>query len=248
MITSEEHVISHIKNWLFSYKNQQNKKGFVLPITGGIDSSVCGALCLNVRPACPVFFVKMGFKPELENDFENWAKKFNNAKFIVPDHPKINISNVDSKAALISTYILLLSQENDLLSVGSITKSEYSLIKEVVPDFYDCYPIIDLYRSEIVSIGRYLEMPENILGAVSLVEQKIGTTYSELEWLDRENEKVQIINSNSVPSVSKFWGLYSQRQKELIGKIYSLSRQKKYLELSEKKMCKARKTLSGLFD
>ena len=83
MITSEQHVISHIKNWLFSTKNYQNKNGFVLPMTGGIDSCVCGSLCLNVRPSCPVFFIKMGFKPEQEVSFENWAKKnFNNAKFI----------------------------------------------------------------------------------------------------------------------------------------------------------------------
>lgn len=247
MIVSEDHVVSYIKNWLFSVKNYHNKAGFVLPMTGGIDSWLCSALCLSVRPSCPVYIIKMGFKKELEDSFETWSKAFNNVKFIEPKHPEISISKIDSKNALISTYVSLLSEEYNLLSVGKSVKSEFSFIKEVGLDFYDCYPIFDLYKSEVISLGKYFSFPEELLGSTSLVEQKMGISYHELEWLDRENEKVNIINSDSVPSVSKFWGLYSQRQKEIIGKVYSLSRQRKHIDISEKKVCKLRKQMPGLF-
>ena len=37
-------VIEHIKNWLISYHSQSSTKGFVIGISGGIDSALTSTL------------------------------------------------------------------------------------------------------------------------------------------------------------------------------------------------------------
>lgn len=55
----------------------QNKQGFIVPITGGIDSAVCGALALAIEKSTSlsIYFVKMGFKPNEEKLFEGGLNK-----------------------------------------------------------------------------------------------------------------------------------------------------------------------------
>jgi hypothetical protein len=220
-------------------------------MTGGIDSCVCGTLLLDIRPKTPIFFVSMGFKPETEKLFEEWAtKNFTGSKFkfLYPQHPQFDdffTKGIDSRQALIGTYINLLSSSRNLLSIGLTTKSEYSLIREIGPDLFDCYPLIDLYRSEIIALGENLDVPKVLLESPSMTESKMNITYAELEWIDRENNMVNIIGAKEVPTVSRFWGLYTTRQKEIIAKIYRYSKQKKEIELAEKKMCLIRKSLPG---
>ncbi len=251
MIVSYQNVIDYIRMWLSGIRGTQNKDGFVIPMTGGVDSCVCAALCLDIRPSAPIYFVDMGFKPENEKLFEEWAtKKFTGSsfKFFKPEHPRLDDSmtnGVDTRTAMISTYVNVLQTTKNLISVGTTTKSEYALIKDIGPDVFDCYPLVDLYRSEILAIGEHLEVPQQIMSTPSLVESRVGVSYSELEWLDRENQMVNIINAKETPSVSKFWGLYSQRQKAIIASIYGFSRQRTHLEYAEKKMCTLRKSLPG---
>jgi len=40
-----EKVTNHIVNWLKDYANRSGVKGFVIGISGGIDSAVTSALC-----------------------------------------------------------------------------------------------------------------------------------------------------------------------------------------------------------
>ena len=244
MIVSQPHVIDYIKNWIFGIKQYQNKEGIIVPMTGGIDSIVCGSLCLGIKPSCPVYFVCMGFKKDNEKIFEEWViRNFSNYRFIKPIHVNLDIEG-DVSLGLLNAYITVIGNDKNLLKVGKINRSESIYIKSDVVDFYDCYPLSDLYKSEILSIFKYLELPEIDFG--SLVENDLGISYNELEWLSREDEKINIITSDNVPSSSKFWGLYTIRQKEIIGKVYSLNKKNRGFELSEKKQCHVRKALLGL--
>ena len=220
MIVSETHIINYIKDWIFGIKQCQNKSGFIVPITGGIDSFVCAALCLYIRPPCPVHLVFMGCKKDNEDIFVDWVNKNNLTCIIVkPDHPNINIEG-DVHLGLLNAYITIIAKDKNLLKVGKFNKSEFTYLLNDIIDFYDCYPLIDLYRSEVLSLYKYLGLPD--IDFSSNVENDTGITYDELEWLKRDDEETQIITSNSVPSVSKFWGSYSIRQKQIISNIYSL--------------------------
>ncbi len=45
-----EKVVDHIVNWLKDYAVNANMKGFVIGISGGIDSAVTSTLCAQNRP------------------------------------------------------------------------------------------------------------------------------------------------------------------------------------------------------
>lgn len=50
-------VIDHITNWLKSYCERAGQKGFVVGVSGGIDSAVTSALC--ARTGLPTLCVEM---------------------------------------------------------------------------------------------------------------------------------------------------------------------------------------------
>lgn len=256
MLVLPNNVLSYISMWTKCLLESQNKQGLIVPITGGIDSAVCGALALTINPTLSVYFVKMGFKPNEEKVFEDWVKQkyglYNDkVVFVDPIHPKLELGEIldnsyDIRADLINVYVSSIAKNKNLLSVGCVNKSEYSLVKEVGLDAFDCYPIVDLYRSEVVSLGAILGLPEDILKLQSNLEKRLGISFYELEWVNVQNEMSNIISSNENPLMSKFWGMYSQRQKEVIMKVHSYYHERKHVEFLEKKMCNVRKALPGL--
>jgi len=252
MIVSSKELLSYLKAWLSGIKTINNKKGFVLPVSGGVDSMVCAALCLSIDPSLPVTLIFMGFK-EKESAFHDWVKKnygnYPNKQFLFPIHPKLDLElsdGEDTRVNLIGLYVNTIGADKDLLAVGNVTRSEYSIIKSFQYDVYDCYPLIDLYRGEVVELGRKLGMPEEFLENTSLYEKQLGVTFDELEWLDRENLATNILGSQTPPTSSRFWGIYDQRRKQIVSKIYSIHERAKHKSLPEDKMCLARKYLPGI--
>ena len=255
MLVLPSNVTQYVSMWIESILKFQNKTKFVVPVTGGVDSAVCGALCLTMNMSYPIIFIKMGYKPNEEDYFEDWVKvKYGlynkNVTFVTPTHPQIQLgdlldNNFDNREVLLGMYVNLIAKSQNALSVGNTNRTEYSLLRET-NNVFDCYPIIDLYRDEVVNIGEVLELPSSILKSESRFEKEFGISFVELQWLDRQNEISGIIFTDENPSSSKYWGLYSQRQKEIITKVYAYYRQHKHTELLEKKMCNVRKTLPGI--
>jgi hypothetical protein len=230
---------------------RNHEDGLVLAITGGVDSSVLGALCLSLRPPVPIKFVFMGFKPEKEILFQKWASKtFPHVSFtsITPTHPDIPEfgSAWQLRKSLIGSYINYESNQSRSLALAATTRSEYRLVKAIGPDVFDAYPFIDLYRGEVAEIGKFLELPPELLASTSIYEESLGMTFDELEWADRENDNNGIISSNDIPTTSRYWGIYGQRQKEIIAHTYNLNKYSKHNTLQESKLCFVRKYLPGV--
>ena len=54
---SPEKVVDHIASWLKNYLQISKMKGFVVGVSGGIDSAVTSALC--ARTGAPVLCLEM---------------------------------------------------------------------------------------------------------------------------------------------------------------------------------------------
>jgi NAD+ synthase len=52
-----EKVIEHITNWLKDYQKNSHTKGFVVGVSGGVDSAVVSTLC--ARTGAPVLVLEM---------------------------------------------------------------------------------------------------------------------------------------------------------------------------------------------
>jgi NAD+ synthase len=252
MLIYKDKTIDYIKRWIEGNLFENKKEAYVCTITGGIDSCVNGAICSLLNNKTILIF--MGFKKE-EDVFENWLKENvpeNKYIIIKPEHPELNLpklENIDTKESMKLVYLDLYAKKYNALTVGNINKSEYDLVKffkNRVDTSYDCYPYIDLYRSEMLEIGEYIKLPEEILKSKSITEESFGYSYNELEWLSRENNNLGIVSSIKDPTESKFWALYNQKSKKFLIEVYKMNKFNNKKTIQKDKMCNLRSSMPGL--
>ena len=257
MLIYSERVYNYLKEWVSLQAIKSNKAGYVCVFTGGLDSLLTAALCLRSTSSLHTTIIFMGFKPENENVFEKWVvANFNSDYYTIvrPTHPELKlpgIEHVNHTPSMMPVYVDLYCKNNNELAVGSITKSEYTLVKLFktrIDDMYDCYPIIDLYKSECKELAKLMQLPNQIINSQSLTENSFGFNYDQLEWISREDENMRIISSLSTPNSAKFWALYNEQNKKLANKVFQLNKQNKEKIIPEQEMCLVRKALPGVIN
>ena len=184
-----EECINHITDWLLKYSNESKTDGFVVGISGGIDSAVASTLAAKTKKR--VLCLEMPIHQQSDQinrakDHINWLKKkFNNVYSILLDlgetyeHFKktliINahsenheIALVNSRARLRMTTLYYYAQLNNYLVLGTGNK-----VEDFGVGFYTKYgdggvdlsPIADLLKSEVFKIGKELGIINSILNA-----------------------------------------------------------------------------------
>jgi NAD+ synthase len=189
ILMNNEKVNIHIVNWLKTYAEVANVKGFVIGISGGIDSALTSTLCAQTglttlcvempihqaqshvnRAQEHITQLKKRFanvqdtRVDLTPIFEN----FKNEVPIMGDETKVNISLANTRARLRMTTLYYLAGINSLLVAGTGNK-----VEDFGVGFYTKYgdggvdlsPIADLLKSEVRSLAEYLNVPESILKA-----------------------------------------------------------------------------------
>lgn len=184
-----EKVNMHIVNWLKTYAENAKANGFVIGISGGIDSAVTSTLC--AQTGLKVLCVEMPIHQaqshvtrgrehieQLKNRFPNvtsieadLTSVFETFKKAVPedsDTYKLNLSLANTRARLRMTTLYYFAGLHSLLVAGTGNK-----IEDFGVGFYTKYgdggvdlsPIADLMKSEVYVLGSYLKIPESILKA-----------------------------------------------------------------------------------
>ncbi len=217
-------VIKHISNWLKDYANSSNNQGFVIGISGGIDSAVTSTLAAksNLSLICvemPIHQNRNQAKRAVEHI--NWLKK----NFSNISSKKINLSSVfdefvatmppckknklalaNTRARLRMTTLYYLAQTNNSLVLGTGNKVEdfgIGFFTKYGDGGVDLSPIADLLKSEVYTLGKALAINNDILTAEptdGLWEEEktdaeqIGATYPELEWAMQFNGNENILS------------------------------------------------------
>lgn len=230
-----------IVHWLKNYALENNMSGFVVGISGGIDSSVVSTLCAETGLKTIAVSLPINQDKVLDSRSEiqkTWLKsKYSNVKCL-----RIDLSNLfnEFKSIINTTNLGFANSKSRLRMVAlyGIAASENTLVAGTgnkVEDFgigfftkygdggVDLSPIGDLMKSEVYSIAKILGIPEEIQTAKPTDglwddgrtdEDQIGATYDELEWAMNFKEQSGI----------------SERQKVVL-EIY-----KKYRNLNTHKM------------
>ena len=183
-------VTDHIVSWLNSYATKANIKGFVIGISGGIDSAVTSTLC--AKTGLQVLCLEMPIHQaeshisrakehikSLKNSYEN-VKSYRVDLTPVFESLKANISSdgsdkdiemalANSRARLRMTTLYYHASLKGFLVVGTGNK-----VEDFGVGFYTKYgdggvdlsPIADLLKSEVYELGSFLNVPKSIMEAL----------------------------------------------------------------------------------
>ena len=175
--------IDHITNWLQDYSD----KGFVVGVSGGIDSAVTSTLCaLTGRPTIVVYMPEIlnskqttlaeQHMAELELRYSNIESISTELNAILHNF-SLMMSRVDcdndlalanSKSRLRMLTLYHIAQANDLLVCGTGNKVEdfgVGFFTKHGDGGVDISPIGDLMKSEVYEVGEHLGVIEGIIEA-----------------------------------------------------------------------------------
>ena len=205
-------VIKHITKWLEDYSDSSRTNGFVVGISGGIDSAITSTLCAltGKNTLCilmPIHQNEHEFQRSTEHvkwltsKFSNVSvytanltETFNTLSKQIPSDIQSNLTMANTRARIRMTTLYTFAGSNGMLVAGTGNK-----VEDFGVGFYTKYgdggvdisPIADLYKTEIFEIAKELEIIKEIILAkptdglwddARTDEDQIGASYDELEW------------------------------------------------------------------
>ena len=184
-----EKVIQHIVNWLKDYSTNAKANGFVVGISGGIDSAVTSTLCAET--GLPVLCLEMPIHQavshvtranehmtQLKERFENIKTKrvdltplfeeFKTEVSLDADKAVVDMALANTRARLRMTTLYYHAGLHGYLVAGTGNKVEdfgVGFFTKYGDGGVDLSPIADLLKSEVYEIGRALKVPDSIMEA-----------------------------------------------------------------------------------
>lgn len=231
-----EKVNSFIVSWLLDYAKKAGTNGFVIGISGGVDSAVTSTLC--AQTGLPTLCVEMPIhQSEIQinrgrEHIEQLKKRYTNVAAIeanltplfdtfrqlVPECEDVNqlqLSLANTRARLRMTTLYYFAGINGYLVAGTGNK-----VEDFGVGFYTKYgdggvdlsPIADLMKSDVFALGAYLGIPNSIVVA-SPTDGLFGDSRTDEEQLGATYDELEwaMIESEKGRVISDFNG----REKEV---------------------------------
>lgn len=212
-------ICQHIVNWLKEYSDASKTNGFVIGISGGIDSAVTSTLCAMTGKRLLVINMPIRqFKTEFDrsNEHIEWLKKnFRNVESVtveltpvldafeaaLPTETQDFLTMANTRARLRMTTLYAFATHHKLLVAGTGNKVEdfgVGFFTKYGDGGVDLSPIADLYKTQVYELAKELNIVASIQGAKPTDglfadgrtdEDQIGASYPELEWAMNYKEK-----------------------------------------------------------
>ena len=179
-------VAEYIINWLKEYATNAKVNGFVLGVSGGIDSALTSTLC--AKTGLPTLCIEMPIHQaesqvsraeehikQLKDRFSNVSEvrvnltsTFEDFKNVLPEaeiSTKLDVSLANTRARLRMTTLYYFAGLHGLLVTGTGNK-----VEDFGVGFYTKYgdggvdlsPIADLMKSEVYDLAAYLGISDSI--------------------------------------------------------------------------------------
>ncbi|NRD21661.1 NAD(+) synthase [Winogradskyella litoriviva] len=184
-----EKIVNHIVDWLKDYATKAGVNGFVIGISGGIDSAVTSTLC--AKTGLDILCIEMPIHQaashvtRAQEHIAQLKKRFPNVKDIRVDltpvfeefkteislegkQATVDMALANTRARLRMTTLYYHAGLLGLLVAGTGNK-----VEDFGVGFYTKYgdggvdlsPIADLLKSEVYALGEFLKVPTSIMEA-----------------------------------------------------------------------------------
>ena len=209
MITAE--TTQKISNWIRNYAEEHSIETLVVGVSGGIDSAVTSALC--VESGIPTILVSM----PIYQDIDQIDRGDKHIDQLTANHPTARAMTIDlthtygalvndlpfgvsdiavanTKARIRMTTLYAIAGTYTGIVVGTGNKVEdfgVGFFTKYGDGGVDIAPIADFYKSEVYELGKVLNVSQDILNAPPTDglwadgrtdEMQMGASYEELEW------------------------------------------------------------------
>lgn len=184
-----EKVVNHIVNWLKDYATKAGVNGFVVGISGGIDSAVTSTLC--AKTGLDLLCIEMPIHQapshvtRAQEHIAQLKKRFPNVKDTVVDLTPVfeefkTEVNLDGKKAIVDMALANTRARLRMTTLyyhagllGLLVAGTGNKVEDFGVGFYTKYgdggvdlsPIADLLKSEVYAIGEFLDVPKSIMEA-----------------------------------------------------------------------------------
>ena len=184
-----EKVINHITKWLKDYAENAKINGFVVGVSGGIDSAVTSTLCANT--GLKVLCIEMPIHQaashvtRAQEHIAQLKKRFGNVEETrvdltpVFEEFKTEVSlegkqaTVDMALANTRARLRMTTLYYHAGLLGRLVAGTGNKVEDFGVGFYTKYgdggvdlsPIADLLKSEVYELGEFLKVPESIMKA-----------------------------------------------------------------------------------
>ncbi len=207
-----QEVIKYIVNWLLQYSEKSHTEGFVIGISGGIDSAVTSTLCaltgkkvicLNMpihqqkneydRGQQHITWLKTNYQNVTSHEVE-LSKSFQSICETLPVEIQDWLTMANTRARLRMTTLYAFASHNKMLVAGTGNKIEdfgIGFFTKYGDGGVDLSPIADLMKSQVYALAKELGVVTSIQQAAPTDglfadgrsdEDQIGASYDELEW------------------------------------------------------------------
>jgi NAD+ synthase len=212
-------IIDHIVEWLNTYCDKSGLNGFVVGVSGGVDSAVTSTLCAKTGKEVFVLNMPIYQAPDQESLSARhiaWLEKkysrvrgikidlttaFTAVEDALPSDIQDGLTMANTRSRLRMMTLYAVASHHRMLVAGTGNK-----VEDFGVGFYTKYgdggvdlsPIADLSKTQVYSLARELGVIEPILMAPPTDglwadnrtdESQIGASYAELEWAMAFEEK-----------------------------------------------------------
>lgn len=184
-----ELVVKHIVNWLKEYAEKSKVNGFVIGISGGIDSAVTSALC--AKTGFPVLCIEM----PIHQAASQINRALNHIKWLQQNYPKVSTETIPLTTVfdqLIAAFPTVENNEKEMMALvntrarlrmttlyyfaalhGYLVAGTGNKVEDFGIGFFTKYgdggvdisPIADLLKTEVYEIANHLGINTEIINA-----------------------------------------------------------------------------------
>jgi len=210
-IIDYENLSNKIQSWIKNYVSDNNIQFLIVGVSGGIDSAVVSTLCAKTGVPTIAVGIEINSK-ELNTKLSklqlSFLEKFNvktfesnlsdvfdlfKSKFESTFSSDLGFANTKSRLRMVTLYQIASSVNGIVVGTGNkVEDFGVGFFTKYGDGGVDISPIADLYKSEVRSLAKFLEIPEEIIDAIPTDglwdddrndEDQIGASYEQLEWV-----------------------------------------------------------------